>query len=122
MDSLYGETRTKDKKAEAYWTFLVEKLWRHIGVEVTRDVMQKIFPISTLEFLLKDLKYEMIGLAGVPSVFSTLFIIFGDMFHIRSNLFVIFRFIVVSTIFSLLIGGPKYIQVRNLLQELYPDR
>ena len=108
------------KKAEAYWTFLVEKCWRFIGVDTSIEVMQSLFPKSKLEFLLNDLKYEIIGVAGLLSVFIALFSILTDLSQ-STNLFLKIQLLVGAALLPVLFRGPKYLQVRNLLGELYRD-
>jgi hypothetical protein len=122
MDSPEKLSREFVIRAKAYWPLMVEKLWRFIGVEIRGELLLTLYPITVLEFILDDLRYNLLMSFFVLSSPLLLGIVLGisryeylDMRYILGLLLMVFLIL-------MWVGGLQYYQVRTLLRELYPDR
>jgi hypothetical protein len=122
IDAPHKQGRTRDRRANAYWRFVVEKLWKFIGVEISRELLVSIYPQTILVFILDDLKY---GLCMMFFVFSFPFfyaILLDILMSTPLNISYILGIFLMILTLIIWIGGSQYLQVRKLLGDLYPSR
>jgi hypothetical protein len=110
------------RKMKSYWPLLVENLWRNIGVEIDGELLLNLFSISALEFILDDMRKELIG--GFLVLLSPLLLgIMGNILTLANlDMLSIVGYFVMVALLIIWIRGKKYIHVRNLQLDLYPDR
>jgi hypothetical protein len=122
MDTPRTSRRNHVRKVKSYWPLSVENLWHNIGVEIDGDLLLNLYPISTLEFILDDMRKELIG-AFLVLISPILLGILGNILTKASlDMLSIVGYFVMVTLLVIWIGGKKYLHVRNLLLDLYPDR
>jgi hypothetical protein len=122
MDTPRTSRRNHVRKVKSYWPLLVENLWRTIGVEIDGDLLHNLYPISALEFILNDMRKELIGAFLVLNSPILLGIIGNILTKANLDMLSIIGYFVMVTLLVIWIGGKKYLHVRNLQLDLYPDR
>ena len=122
MDFSQNESVTNVRKVKSYWPLIVEKLWRNIGVEISRELLLDLYPILILEFILNDFRKELVMtyIILIFPLFPVLLV--NNLFLAHVGWLPILGYFVMVALLLMWIRGPKYLQVRRLLLELYPYR
>ena len=122
MDFSEMGSSTNVRKVKSYWPLIVEKLWRHIGVDISRELLLDLYPISVLEFTLNDFKKELIMtyILLISPLFPVLLV--NNLIVAQIGMLPILGYIVMIALLLMWLRRSKYFQVRRLLLELYPYR
>ena len=115
-------SRTNLKKITSFWPLMVENIWDYIGVEISKELLINLYPVSVLEFILDHVKNNVI-MSFIALVSPIILGIFGNILTSTNlDMMSIVGYCVMVALLLIWIGGRKYLHVRHLLFDLYPDR